>query len=251
MRCRTEPGVATYMLKGQPSAGGRANLFGPKYPAMKKYIPLLLLLLSTASQAKTLVFWPNKSDQVIPAFAELQSGDHVVFQPGVYRFPKGLSLVGRDDVTIEGRRGAEILVTNLDDAVIDLSDCHRVEIRGLKARHEKPAEEYQCEGAVIRCSNCEDIFIADNSLNGCGAAGVYAMNSKNLMITRNDIFNNTFAGVWMQDSGALVHHNKIHDNASALITYGNCNVSLTENEVSNNKGNMFYDSSLFRKLSDQ
>lgn len=218
---------------------------------MKTYITLLLLLLSTASQAKTLVFWPNKSDQVLPAFSQLQSGDHVVFQPGVYRFSQGLSLEGLDDVIIEGRRGAEILVTNLDDAVIRLSHCHRVQIKGLKARHEKPSEEYQCEGAVIHCSNSEDIFVADNSLNGCGAAGVYAMNSKNLMITRNDIYNNTFAGVWMQDSGALVHHNKIHNNASALITYGNCNVSLTENEISENKGNVFYDSSLFRKLSDK
>lgn len=219
-----------------------------KYGGMRKILLAILLLLTTAAQAKTLVFGPRNADQIPQALKSLKPGDTLVFQSGVYVFPQGLVLSGMEGVALEGRGKVEIVVTNLDDAVILLKNCRRIRITGLTARHEKPAPEYQCEGAVIRCDQSEDIFIAENRLNGCGAAGVFAMGSKNIVIYKNRIFNNSFAGVWMQDSSALVHGNRIYDNAASLITNGDCSVSLTENEIKNNSGNIFNDSEFFRRM---
>lgn len=215
---------------------------------MRKTLAAIILLLSTAVQAKTLVFWPSSSDQVPRALESVQSGDTVVFQSGKYKFSSGLVLSEVEDVTVEARGKVELIVDNLDDAVLSVKNCRRVKISGFSARHEKPAPEYQCEGAVIRCDQSEDVFISENKLNGCGAAGVFAMGSKNIVVYKNRIFNNSFAGVWMQDSSALVHGNRIYNNASALITYGECNVSLTENRIENNKGNIFNDSDFFRRM---
>lgn len=216
-----------------------------------KTIFLLLLLVSTAAQAKTLVFWPRIADQVPAAMKNLKSGDHVVFQSGTYRLNHGILLEGLEDVVIEGKGGVNLIVTDLNDDVIALESCSRIQVKGLRARHETPADDYRCEGAVIRCRNSQKLFIAENHLNGCGASGVFAMSSKDIVIYKNHIFNNTYAGVWLQDASATVHRNKIYDNASALITYGKCGVSLTDNTIESNGGNIYYDTAYFRLMTGE
>lgn len=209
---------------------------------------LLVLLLTTAAQAKILSFTPRTAFQIKGALKTLKSGDRIVFHRGTYNLANGLTISGLSDIVIEGKGEVELVVGNLNDAVLSFEDCQNVQIRGLSARHQRPADDYQCEGAVVRVVRCQQIFISENRLNGCGAAGVYGMTCKDLVIYKNRIFNNSFAGVWLHDVSATVHDNKIYDNASALITYGKCDVSLTENEVENNSGNIFNDTAFFRRM---
>jgi parallel beta-helix repeat protein len=212
---------------------------------------LLLVLLSPVAQAKTLYFTPSTSYQVAEALENLKSGDRVLFARGQYSFPDGLKIQNVSNVVVAGQGRVDIVVTNLNADVISLEGCERVQIKGLRARHERPAKEYECEGAVIRLRSCQDIFIANNRLNGCGAAGVFAMDSKGVVVYENRIFNNTFAGVWLQDSSATIHRNKIYRNASAVITYGKCSASMTENTVEKNRGNIFNSTSFFQEMTGE
>ena len=207
-----------------------------------------LFLLTGLCQAKTLVFNPSDAYQLQEALSQLNSGDEVIFESGKYRLSQGLRISGLSNVSFRCRGRVELLVSDLDSAVIALEQCERIRLEGFRARHVTPAKNYQCEGAVVRLSRCRDILVAGNELNGCGAAGVYAQDSKGIIVYKNRIFNNTFAGVWVNSSQVTIHKNRIYKNASAVITYGDCEISLTENRIEDNQGNIFTSTSYFKEV---
>ena len=47
-----------------------------------------------------------------------------------------------------------------------------------------------------------------------------------------------------------IHRNRIYKNASAVITYGDCEISLTENIIEKNEGNIFTSTSYFQEVMD-
>ena len=208
------------------------------------------VLLSGLCQAKTLVFTPSDAYQLQDALSHLNSGDEVIFERGKYHLSRGLELSHLSNVRFRCRGRVELLVSDLDSAVISLDSCSRIRLEGFRARHVKPSKEYQCEGAVVRLRRCQDIFVAENDLNGCGAAGVYAQECKGVIVYKNRIFNNTFAGIWLNSSQVTVHKNKIYRNAAAVITYGDCEISLTENIIEENQGNIFTSTSYFNEVMD-
>lgn len=211
-----------------------------------KFSSLFLLFLLVANcQAETVVFTPRQADEIPNRIRTLKTGDRVVFQRGRYLLREEIRLTNLSDVKLETRGRVELVLSDLDAAVVSIENCKRIQVRGFRARHQSPAKEYRCEGAVIRVQRSSKVLIADNRLNGCGAAGVYAIESKDVVIYGNRIFNNTFAGVWLASSQATVHKNRIYDNAAALVTYGECEVALTENKIEDNKGNMFWASPYF------
>ena len=209
---------------------------------------LAITLLTSAAQAKTLSFTPSTVYQMDAALKDLKSGDKVVFQRGTYELNNGLRVQGLSNVSFEGRGRVEIVVKDLNDAVLGFDDCKDIQVKGLWLRHKTPAPEYQCEGAVVRLNRCQRVFIAENRLNGCGAAGVYAMSSKDVVIYKNRIFNNSFAAIWFADVSATVHGNRVYDNASSFISYGKCDVSFTENEIEGNSGNIFNNTTFFHQM---
>ena len=210
----------------------------------------ILFFLTGLCQAKTLVFSPSDAYQLQDALSRLKSGDEVIFEKGKYRLSQGLQVSGLSNVSFRCRGRVELLVSDLDSAVITLEQCERIRLQGFRARHVKPSEEYQCEGAVVRLRRCKDIFVAENELNGCGAAGVYAQECKGIIVYKNRIFNNTFAGIWLNSSQVTIHKNRINKNASAVFTYGDCEISLTENIIEENEGNIFTSTSYFQEVMD-
>ncbi len=205
---------------------------------MKRFlICIILLSLGATAAARTHRFEPSDAGRLGSAFEQLQSGDRVVLESGRYPLRRGLVLNGVEGVTIEGHGRVELVLEQLEEPVLSLVRCRRIEISNLRARHRQPAHEYVCEGAVINLNNSKKVKIWDCHLNGCGAAGVFAMGSDEVVIMRNRIFNNTYAGVWLQNSHAHVLHNKIYDNAASLITYGDCRVTMLGNEIKDNVGN--------------
>lgn len=189
------------------------------------------LLLTTSSYAETWRVTPSSAAQLPEKFSQLKSGDRLVLERGTYRFDEALRLEGLENVTIEGRGRVKLVLTNLDADVISIKKCKNIIIKGLRAKHQTPSKEYKCEGAVIMLRRSSRIFITENQLNGCGAAGVFAMSCKEVVVHKNRIFNNSFAGVWVQSSQVAITKNKIYDNAAGVVSYGDCHTSLTENSL--------------------
>ena len=207
----------------------------------------LVLILSATTLAETYRYTPDQAHLLADAFQRLQSGDRVVFERGTYRLESGLELTDLTDVTLESRGQVTLLVNDLDDSVLEINNCRNVTVKGLRAAHREPGKEYQCEGPVIEVRKSKQVLIAENRLNGCGAAGVHAYQSQDVVVLDNRIFNNTYAAIWVTDSQVFVHRNKIHDNAATLSTYGKCDVTLTENSIQDNSGNDYVQTDFFRR----
>ena len=217
---------------------------------MRNFILAFSLTLALASMVMaetTYRYTPGQAYLLLDAFKNLESGDRVILERGTYRLERGLEINGLTDITIEGRGRVTLLVNDLDDAVIRVKSCSDVTLKGLRAAHEKPAGEYRCEGPVVEVRQSERVFIAENRLNGCGAAGVHAYHSQDVVVYRNHIFNNTYAAVWVTDSQVAVHDNWIYDNAATLCTFGECDITFTENKIKNNSGNDYIRTDFFER----
>jgi parallel beta-helix repeat protein len=208
----------------------------------------LILVLAATALGETYRYTPGQAHLLPDAFERLESGDRVVLERGTYRLEFGLELTNLSNITIEGQGRVTLLVDNLDDPVIDIDSCTDVTVKGLRAAHKEPAQEYQCEGAVIEVRSSKRVFIAKNRLNGCGAAGVYATSSKDVVVYQNRIFNNTYAAIWVAGSQVAVHDNWIYDNRAALNTYGECDITFTKNRIKNNDGNIYMRTGFFKKV---
>ncbi len=191
---------------------------------------------------------PAQAEHAQSVLDRVESGDTVIFERGTYRTRSALLLREKSGVELRGSGRVEIVLDNLDEAVIEVRDCQNIRINGLRARHQKPNREYSCEGAVIAVRDSQQIGISRCELNGCGAAGVYASRVKDLIVFDNRIFNNTFAGVWVSDTTGHVYKNHLYDNAADFITYGNCDVVLSGNKVEKNDGNSFLRSEFFDQV---
>jgi parallel beta-helix repeat protein len=206
------------------------------------------LLFASVANAETVRVNPSKTQQLQTILNGLQSGDTVLFERGTYRTAHALELKGAYDITIRGEGKVEIVLSDLDDPVFSVSDCQDIHITGLRARHHSPNQEYACEGAVVRVVDSKRVAVSNCELNGCGAAGVYASATQELVVCGNTIFNNTFAAVWVYDSSGIVHGNRMHKNAAELICGGTSDVTLSGNRIENNRGNDFNETDFSRKI---
>lgn len=198
---------------------------------------LLFTLLLGPAWARTWTVTPRDAGRLQETLERLEPGDKVVFERGEYRLLNSLELFEKQDITLEGRGKVEFILPDLWQPVISVAQCRRVTIRHIRARHAESLQGYECEGAVISIQKSEKIGIFDCHLNGCGAAGVYAIESKTVVVKDNTIFNNTYAGVWLAQSEAYVLNNRIVDNAASVITWGDCRLTMIGNEIKNNRGN--------------
>jgi parallel beta-helix repeat protein len=216
---------------------------------MKKSLTCLIaiLLLTGTALCETYRYSPGQSHLLPQAFANLESGDRVVLERGNYTLEHGLKLNDLSNVTIEGQGRVTLQINDLDSPVLEIMGCTDVTIKQLRLSHKNPGSEYQCEGAVIKVANSEKVLVARNHLNGCGAAGVYAVQSKQVCVYQNRIYNNTYAGIWLTDSQILVDDNDIYDNAAALSTYGECDVTFTGNRIRDNAGNDYVRGGYFER----
>lgn len=217
---------------------------------MRRLIVILLALsaYSVPAWCDTLRVTPKHSSQLPEMLSKLQPGDSVIFERGVYDLERSLILSDQSDLVLRAEGKVELVLRDLESAVIELRHCERIRIQGLRARHLEPNSEYECEGAVITVRDSQQIAVKDCQLNGCGAAGVYATETRDLVVLNNILFRNTFAAVWLYNSSALVQGNRIHSNAAEVITTGECDVTLVGNQVKNNSGNTFGETEWSRRI---
>ena len=202
-------------------------------------VTTLLLLVGSAALAEELTLSPDNAGSLGVFLSRARSGDVIELKAGQYVLDEGLVLNGLNDVTLRGRGEVELILTNLDQAVIRLEKCSRVYLVNLSARHKRPAEEYQCEGAVIEVAESNKILVKSCDLNGCGAAGVYAHDSKEVVISGCRIHHNTYAGVWAYRSSLMLFRNRIEKNATA-VKVDDSELQMNENIVKDNDHPLYY-----------
>lgn len=194
----------------------------------------LFVALGLSAGAETLTVTPGTKANLQALLDRAQPGDVVELTAGTYRFSGGLRVTGRTNVTIRGQGRVELVIDSLEEDVIAVHGSSNIVIRNLSARHNQPAGEYQCEGAVIRVEDSNRVGILQCDLNGCGAAGVMSFSSQDVVVAGCRIHHNTFAAVWVQGGSVTVYGNTIEDNAMTLYTVGDCDVHMLGNTVSDN-----------------
>ena len=166
----------------------------------------------------------------------LSDAEQVCIPLGTYVLPKALE-VTRDNTTIWCEPGTRILVTNVNENVINIHGVKNIRIENAHLSHLKPLGEYNCHGSVINIKNAEGITIFNCDLNGCGAIGVRAQGSKDLLIQNCWIRKNTFNAVYLQScSEVRLLTNLIEDNANFLQMYNTTDFEACDNLVRNNGG---------------
>ena len=178
-----------------------------------------------------------------------QPNDTIVLRSGIYRYKKGLRIHNVDNLRIEGRGEVWILVEDLYDDVFQIKESSNITIRYIKARHVRPLGQFNCEGAVIRIIQSSRIWVDGCELNGSGAVGIRAFESRDIIATNNYIHSNTLAAFMiMQSRWIAIHYNTIVNNGSSVYSLGTASIRMNKNIISNNSGNITWSSPFTRKI---
>ena len=187
---------------------------------------------------------------------------------------EGYIISGVSNLTISG--SADIIINDLFSNVLEFSNCKNLTISGITAGHNNSGETYQCEGDVIELDGCTDVVIENCKLFGCGATGLSANRSKNVVLKLTDIYDcsysainawdsqieanncnfyemHTFGGVLVSNSSVLKINNSTIENnssgifvncdSSSVITIDNCVVEgNTFESLYSNEGKLKFNS---------
>ena len=149
---------------------------------------------------------------------------------------ENMTLTGPED----SAAGAVKIVTDSIYAdVIRIQMSSGVVLEHLTVGHTKPNKEYECEGAVTCFQGCEDVIVSECELFGCGAVGVQAWNTDELFIYKTDIYEWTYAGVYLEGcADAQMVFCDVHDCSflGSGVIVGNTALFLSECTFRNIKG---------------
>jgi parallel beta-helix repeat protein len=85
-----------------------------------------------------------------------------------------------------------------------------------------------------------DVLIEDSKVRGCSDAGIYVGQSKNIIVRRNEVWENV-AGIEIENSqGAEVYQNVAHHNAGGILVF-----SLPELPVKDGRDSRVYDNEIY------
>lgn len=149
---------------------------------------------STKSTEKVIV---NTIDELL---AEITSGKYICLVPGGKydlnavkadtKYFKNGTFEGLKDVTIEGigERQVDFLTSDISNDVLAFTDCTNIRLINLNLGHIPPNDNVEtCEGRVL-CfyGDCNDIYINNCTMFGCGTTGIYFTNVNN-MVCENSV----------------------------------------------------------------
>jgi len=92
----------------------------------------------------------------------------------------GLVVRNCDDLTIQAAEGDEAHIVTIHPYanVLSFENCDRLRLENLKIGH-NPNPGY-CTGGVLGLEDCEEVWIANTTLYGCGTEGLTLMRVNNL-----------------------------------------------------------------------
>ena len=135
----------------------------------------------------------------------------------------GLVITGVENFSVVGAGSEATRVEALPRYadVIRFDDCKNVSVSGLTAGHTLGAG--MCAGAVLDFIGCENVFVRDCALFGCGTWGVEATGSLNIHVEANEIYECSYGAAQLSLCiGAVFADNDIHDCAYPTYRFGEC-----------------------------
>jgi len=166
-----------------------------------------------------------------------QDGRIVHIPRARYILRKSLLLRRREDLTIRCQPGTQILVSDVEQNVLTIDRCKRIEIEGTHLRHLKPLKAYECHGAVIGIKESTGVTITDCELDGCGAIGVSARDSSELTVDHCHVHNNTFTAFYLHGCGKVkITSSVIRDNGNLVQVYETRDLGMHDNIIERNGG---------------
>ncbi len=209
----------------------------------------LVLTLGCASEGRDPVhiveLGPDAQDQALLAFIEAQPGDVIEFGPGHFEFDTTLSLdvegvtvrgAGLDETILDFKAqapgtGGEGLMVTADDFLIEDLAVYNTRADAIKVEGTKNAtfrrvfvnwegEPRTENGAYgLYPVQVENVLIEDSKVRGCSDAGIYVGQSSNIIVRRNEAWENV-AGIEIENStGADVYDNKTWDNTGGILVF--------------------------------
>lgn len=178
-------------------------------------------------------YGPAREKVNIQAYIDAaRDGQELVIPYGTYTLEQGLKLTGRRNFTITAQPGTRILVDDVMEDVISIESSDSIRIENLCLRHVEPLKEYECHGACIRFNGCRNVVVENCELNGCGAFGVAADNTDDLLVRGCYIHHNSFTALYLSDCNRVtVVNNRIVDNAELTSEYGTSDLIMEDNQL--------------------
>ena len=202
-------------------------------------LTLLVLLLSAATVLGSAKVPTQSSDIEIDIrrlLIKSEDGDEIYIPRGTYIFSAALE-ISCDNLTIICEPGTQIFVSDVDENVINIHYVNNFHIENAHLSHLEPRENYNCHGKVIDIMSADGVTILNCDLNGCGAVGIIARQSDNLLIQNCWIHENTFNAIYLQScSDVLLLSNLIENNANLFQIYDTNDFQASDNLIRNNGG---------------
>ncbi|MBU0754639.1 MAG: right-handed parallel beta-helix repeat-containing protein, partial [Planctomycetes bacterium] len=183
------------------------------------WISMLILFVAPDLLSRTIVVAKDGSGDyryLQPAVDNAVAGDTVEVHPGLYLeylIPEsGISIIGTSayDVVIRDRRALD---------VIALEGVENVHLANLTLAH--LGGPTLCSSPAITISKCADILIEGCDIIGCGREGVWCLNSSQITIRNNRIYDNVQRGIGLiETTDFTVENNVIFDNHAGIEIVG-------------------------------
>ena len=143
----------------------------------------------------------------------------------------------RGRLTVRCEKGTEILCSDVNKDVLQITGSSQVTVEGALLRHTKPLGAYACHGSVVRVEKSTSVTIAQCELNGCGAVGLYASGSKTLVLSKCLVQKNSFTALYLDEcTGVKIHDNIIRGNANLMQLHEVDDLDMSGNDTRRNSG---------------
>ncbi len=163
------------------------------------------------------------------------NGDVLRIPPGVYVMDTPLKMEKKSDLTLLCK-GVHLKTRDLMAPVFIIKDSENINIIDGHFQHLEPLGEYQCDGPVFSIANTKAIRIMGTEINGCGAIGISANRSNDLMVYQCEIHHNTFTAFYLTSCKKVeIFDNLIHHNGQSLWSASSRSISMQGNEMYLNK----------------
>ena len=151
-------------------------------------------------------------DAGVKGAAALENNQVLWFCPGEHKVTRSVAVEGLSIVRISGE-AAKISARN-DVAVMTITDCDTVVVRGLHLVHETGES---CLSNCLDISDSKQVTVANCEFNGSGYQGITLYNSHGVVLENNRI-HNCEHGFWAGESTGIVMRNNVfeHNRASDL-----------------------------------
>ena len=126
-----------------------------------------------------------------------------VFSETIYN-GRELTLYRIKNLTIRSTSGAKIIVDYPDATVMEFINCENIKLENLTFGHNTDAS---CVGQVIGIDRCKDVTIQGCDLYGCGAYGILAYNSSNILVEQSIIRDCSNGIMWLSSCKNTTYKN--------------------------------------------